>query len=343
MSKYTILVVDDEKDNLQLFIRTLRKNYTVLSADKGSEALEILRNEAVDMIISDHKMPEMDGTDFLRHSIDLSPDSIRILVTAFADSEILVQAINEGKIHRYLRKPWTPPELLNIVEACLEIYQLNIDNHKLAGDLKELFLGTISAIMEALDAKDTHTSGRSKRVTYYSLKIGQAYGLPSEKMSELELAGLLHDIGMIGVPVNILTKPDRLTDEEYDLVKNHLNFGIKILQEIKQLNNIIRIVEYHHEHYDGNGYPYGLKGDEIPVESKIIAIADTYDGLTSDRAYRKGRSHDEAVRIIREATGTQFDPEVVEAFERAIVSASEEVKAFEQKKLKDLDFLTNFN
>ncbi len=343
MSKYTILVVDDEKDNLQLFIRTLRKNYNVLSADKGSEGLEILRNEKVDMIISDHKMPEMDGTDFLRYSIDLKPDAIRILVTAFADSEILVGAINEGKIHRYLRKPWTPPELLNIVEACFEIYQLNIDNHKLAGDLKELFLGTISAIMEALDAKDTHTSGRSKRVTYYSLKIGQAYGLPPDKMSELELAGLLHDIGMIGVPINILTKPDKLTEEEYELVKNHLNFGIKILQEIKQLNNIIRIVEYHHEHFNGKGYPYGLKGDEIPVESKIIAVADAYDGLTSERAYRKGLSHEEAVRIIKEATGTQFDPVIVEVFEKAIVSASEEVKAFEQKKLKDLDFLTNFN
>ena len=115
MSKYSILVVDDEMDNLQLFIRTLRKNYQVLSANSGAEGLEILRQEKVDMILSDHKMPVMDGSEFLKHSIALCPDAIRILVTAFADSEILVGAINQGKIHRYIRKPWTPPELLNVV------------------------------------------------------------------------------------------------------------------------------------------------------------------------------------------------------------------------------------
>ncbi len=343
MNKYTILVVDDENDNLQLFVRTLRKNYNVISADNGAEGLEILRNEDVNMIISDHKMPGMDGTEFLKHSIELNPDAIRILVTAFADSEILVGAINEGKIYRYLKKPWTPPELLNTVEACFEVYQLNIDNQKLARDLKELFLGTIAAIMEALDAKDTHTSGRSKRVTFYALKIGQAYGLSNERMSELELAGLLHDIGMIGVPVNVLSKPGDLSEEEYEMVKDHLTIGIKILQEIKQLNHVIKIVESHHEHYDGKGYPQGLKGDEIPLESQIIAVADAYDGLTSERAYRKSMEHKDAVSLIKAAAGSQFAPDVIDAFVNAIDSAKDEVKVFEQKNLKNLDFLTNFN
>lgn len=139
MSKYTILVVDDEKDNLQLFIRTLRKNYNVLSASGGFEALTVLENNHVDMILSDHKMPEMDGVEFLKRSIEVNAECVRILITAFADTEILVGAINDGKINRYLKKPWIPNDLLNIVEACLEVYQLNLDNQKLAYDLKELF------------------------------------------------------------------------------------------------------------------------------------------------------------------------------------------------------------
>ncbi len=333
MDKFTILVVDDEKDNIQLFTRTLRKNYNVLSATRAVEGLEILKNNQVDMVISDHKMPEMEGTEFLKHAYEIRPEAVRMLVTAFADMDILREAINDGKIHRYLKKPWTPNDLLNVVEACLGIYQLNIDNQKLAHNLKELFSGTISAIMEALDAKDPHTSGRSKRVTFFALKIGEEYGLSDVRLSELEVAGLLHDIGMIGVPVNVITKPGNLTEEEFELVKSHTIIGMKILEEIKQLNHVIKIVGCHHEHYNGEGYPYGLKGEDIPVESQIIAVADAYDGLTSDRAYRGSLSHEDAVRKIEGAAGTQFCPEVIAAFSRAIHGAVEELKNFDFDKL----------
>ncbi len=327
--KFTILVVDDEKDNLQLFLRTLRKDYNVFAANGPVEGLEVLKNNHVDMILSDHKMPVMEGTEFLKHSYEINPEAVRILVTAFADAEILKEAINAGKIHRYLRKPWTPNDLLNIVSACFEVYQLNKDNKELAEDLKELFSGTISAIMEALDAKDPYTSGRSKRVTFYALKIGEEYGLSNERLSELELAGLLHDIGMIGVPVNIITKPGDLTEEEYEMVKSHTVIGMKILEEIKQLNHVIRIVGCHHEHYDGGGYPYGLKGEEIPVEAQIIAVADAYDGLTSERAYRSSLSHKDVVARIKNASGSQFNPVVVDAFVKSIDRAREELKNFD--------------
>lgn len=327
-NKYTILVVDDEKDNLQLFLRTLRKNYNVLAYENAYEAIEFLKNNPVNMVISDHKMPEMEGTEFLKNAYEINPEAVRILVTAFADAEILRNAINHGKIHRYIKKPWTPNDLLNIVSASFEVYQLNKDNQELANDLKLLFSGTISAIMEALDAKDPYTSGRSKRVTFYALKIGEEYGLSDERLSELEIAGLLHDIGMIGVPVHVITKPGDLTDEEFDLVKSHTIVGMKILEEIKQLNHVIRIVGCHHEHYNGSGYPYGLKGEEIPVEAQIIAVADTYDGLTSERAYRSSLSHEEALARIKSASGSQFNPAVVEAFTKVIGDAKKELENF---------------
>lgn len=327
--KYNILVTDDEIDNLQLFKRTLRNNYNVFLANSGFEAIEILKNNKIDMIISDHKMPGMDGVELMKKTLALAPDSVRILITAYTDSSTLMSAINEGKIHRYIRKPWNPSDLLNIIMASFDVYQLNIDNQSLALDLKELFSGTISAITEALDAKDHYTFGRSKRVTYYSLKIGQALDLSDTQLSELELAGLLHDIGMIGVPENILNKPGNLTADEFDEIKKHVVTGIKILEEIKQLRSVIRVVSLHHERFDGKGYPYGLIGDDIPIESQIIAVADTYDGMTSDRAYRKGLPHTFAIDEIKKASGAQFSPKVVESFLEIIDVAHQEIKHLE--------------
>jgi putative two-component system response regulator len=324
--KYNILVTDDEIDNLQLFKRTLRNTYSVFVANSGFEALEIIKSNKIDMIISDHKMPGMDGVELLKKTLSYTPDSIRILITAYTDSTSLITAINDAKIHRYIRKPWNPNDLINTLDACFEVYQLNLDNQSLALDLKELFSGTISAITEALDAKDHYTFGRSKRVTFYALKTGEALNLSDTELSELELAGLLHDIGMIGVPENILNKPGNLSMDEFNEVKKHVVTGVKILEEIKQLRSVIRIVSFHHEKFDGKGYPYGLTGDDIPLEAQVIAIADAYDGMTSDRAYRKGLPHEYAIEEIKKGSGTQFSPKVVEAFLKIIDEAKEEIK-----------------
>lgn len=327
--RYNILVTDDEIDNLQLFKRTLRSGYNVFLANSGFEALEVLKTNSIDMIISDHKMPGMDGVELMKKTLALAPDAIRILITAYTDSTTLMQAINEGKIHRYVRKPWNPNDLLNIITASFDVYQLNIDNQSLALDLKELFSGTISAITEALDAKDHYTFGRSKRVTYYALKIGEALNLSDTELSELELAGLLHDIGMIGVSEEILNKPGKLEPEEFDEIKKHVITGVKILEDIKQLKSVIKIVSLHHERYDGKGYPYGLIGDDVPVESQIIALADAYDGMTSDRAYRKGLPPEFAVEEIKKGSGSQFSPKVIEAFLKVIDKANQEIKQFD--------------
>jgi putative two-component system response regulator len=311
---YNILVVDDEVSNLKLLKRTFRKDYNVFMAQGGEEGLEIMRNNKIDLIITDQRMPGMTGVEFLEKTIEEYPDTIRLIITGYTDADALIKAINTGRVYRYIKKPWEPEELKNTVKRALESYQLNIDNQKLTMDLKELFSGTITAITEALDAKDKFTSGRSKRVTMYSMEIGKRLGLSDSELQELELAGLLHDIGMIGIPEAILNKEEELTREEYNIIKTHSPKGVKILENIKQLENVVVMIKFHHERFDGKGYPEGLQGEGIPLGARIIAVADAYDGMVSDRPYRKGMDHEIATSIIEKDSGTHFDPIVVQAF-----------------------------
>lgn len=315
MEKYNILLVDDEEDNLALLYRTLRGTYNLEKTTSPLKALEILKEKNFELVISDHKMPEMDGVEFLKHVQLNSPSTMRILLTAYSDANILIDAINYAKIYRYIKKPYNPEELQLIVSSALEYYQLKHDNDKLIEDLKELFSGTIKAIMEALDAKDSYTSGRSKRITIYSTLIAKKLGLSTFDISKIELAGMLHDIGMIGISDDILYKIDELTQEEYDEIKKHISYSVKILEDIKQLKDVVEIIKYHHEKYDGTGYPNGTKGDEIPLGARIIAITDAFDSIISDRSYRSSIDQNEALNKIKEGSGTQFDPIVVKAFE----------------------------
>lgn len=315
MEKYKILTVDDEQDNLALLYRTLRGNYEVTRCLSPIEALKIIENEEFQVIISDHKMPEMDGVEFLKLSQQKLPSAIRLLVTAYSDAKILIDAINYASIYRYVKKPYEPAELLQVVQSATEYYQLKKDNENLIVDFKDLFEGTIKSITEALDAKDSYTLGKSRKVTYYSMKIGQKIGLSRLDEGKLELSGLLHDIGIIGVPEDILNKTEALTPDEYEEVKKHVQYGIKILEDIKQLNPVIDIIKYHHENYDGSGYPYKIKGEEIPLLSRILCLADAYVSLISNRTYREKTDGNTAISILKEKRGTQFDANLFDILE----------------------------
>lgn len=330
MQKYKILVVDDESDNLALLYRTLRNDYEVKKTLSPLEALEMLQKEPFQIIISDHKMPFMDGVEFLKRSQEFLPEAIRILVTAYSDAKILIDAINYAKIYRYVKKPYQPAELLQIVQAASEYYQLKEDNEVLISDLKNLFEGTIKSITEALDAKDSYTLGKSRRVTFYSMKIAQEMKFSKTEIGRIELAGLLHDIGMIGIREDILTKVDPLTPDEFEEIKNHVNYSIKILEDIKQLDSVIQIIKAHHERYDGSGYPLGLKGDEIPKSAQIIAVADAYESLLSDRSYRPKLQPNDALEMIRKNKGAQFAPDVVDIFERIFPIVTVQLAEYER-------------
>lgn len=330
MDKYKILIVDDEPDNLALLYRTLRGSYEIAKSTSPVAALEMLKQEHFHCILSDHKMPEMDGVEFLKRSYEISPNTMRLLVTAYTDAGILIDAINYAKIYRYIKKPYNPDELILIVNNALEYWQLKYDNSSLVNDLKELFAGTITAIVEALDAKDSYTLGRSRRVTFYAVKIAKALHLSDTTTGKIELAGLLHDIGMIGVSDDILAKVEQLSTEEYTEIKKHVDHSIKILDDIKQLKDVVEIIKYHHEHFDGNGYPYGKKGEEIPIGSRIIAVADAFDSMITPKAYRNQVVPSQALARIKEVTGTQFDPVVVEIFEQILPDTLREIKEAER-------------
>lgn len=326
--KHTILAVDDEQNNLALINRTLRNNYNILLASSGEEALEIVREHGneISLIVSDQKMPLMEGTELFKQIYDNHPDIVKILLTGHSNIDILVDSINECHLFQYILKPFDPEQLCMIVESGIKKYELSTSKTQILKDLSELFYKTIKSIAFALDAKDPYTHGHSMRVTLYSLALAKAMNLPDELLEEIETAGLLHDIGKIAIPEKILLKPGRLTDEEYEIIKSHPELGEKLVYSIEKLKLISNWLKSHHEKYDGTGYPEGLAGEQIPISSRIIAIADTYDAMTSSRSYRNALEHETAITEIKRCAGTQFDPNLAELF----VNISDEIEALKK-------------
>lgn len=189
-----------------------------------------------------------------------------------------------------------------------------LENSRLVSDLKELFISVVKSLSSAIDAKSPWTAGHSERVTKYALRIGNELGLSQKELKDIELAGLLHDIGKIGTYEAILDKPGKLTDEEFAIVKKHPAKGAELLEHIKQLKGVIPGVRNHHEFYNGTGYPDGLKGEAIPLMARILTVADSYDAMKADRPYRSGLTEELVLQEFRKCSGTQFDPKVVEAF-----------------------------
>ncbi len=314
--KHTVLIVDDEENNLQLLKRTFRGKYNILTATNGVEALEVVNQHGneISLIVSDQKMPIMEGTDFLKRVKETNPQIVKILLTGHVDTDILVSAINDCELFQYILKPFEPEELKIAVESGIEKYSMASNNKVFYSELRELFYKTIRAISNALDTKDSYTNGHSLRVTLYSMILAKELKLDEDYLEDIEIAGLLHDIGKIAMPKSILCKNGKLTDEEFLVMKSHPVRGEKIVINIKKLQIISEWVKAHHEKWDGTGYPDGLSGTGIPLAGRIIALADTYDAMTSTRPYRTALSHEVAISEINRCAGTQFDPELAKLF-----------------------------
>ncbi|MEW6410077.1 MAG: HD-GYP domain-containing protein [Nitrospirota bacterium] len=206
-----------------------------------------------------------------------------------------------------------------IIRQNISLIELNIRLEESLKQLKETYIGTIRALSAAVDAKDRYTAGHSSRVAEYALMVGRGLDFDEERLQRLEQAGLFHDIGKIGTPESVLTKDGKLSDEEFDIMKGHPVISADIISHIGFLQDVVPIIYHHHERYDGKGYPAGLKGEEIPLESRILAGADAYDAMTSERHYRKALTHEEAVKELSKLSGIQFDANIV----RVLISAIE--------------------
>jgi len=214
------------------------------------------------------------------------------------------------------------PEDLDLLKILGSQVAFVIQNSDLFKNLQQAYFDTLSALTQAIDAKDSYTHGHSERVTNYSVDLARAMGLEERRIEDVKLAGMLHDIGKIGIPETILNKPGRLTDEEFDVIKAHPELGVRILLKVEFLAPVIPLIRHHHERYDGRGYPAGLKETAIPYGARLIAIADTYDAMTSDRPYRKALDMETALAEIVRCRGTQFDPELVDGFVRMMRGAA---------------------
>jgi putative nucleotidyltransferase with HDIG domain len=314
-----VLLVDDEPLVLEGLRRSVHREFVADLASGAEEGLAKLRRDGpYPVVVSDMRMPGMDGAEFLAEVRTVSPDSIRVMLTGLSDMEIAVRAVNEGQIFRFLTKPVTPGTLLATLRECVAQYhaaRLEKGQLKIAIDaLEQLDLGTLTALARAIDAKSAWTAGHSERVTNLALKMGHAMGLPAKSLELMHRGALLHDIGKIGTPPAVLDKVGRLDPEEMQIMREHVKIGVRILEPIPCFREALPMVAQHHEWFDGSGYPAGLAGENISLQARIIAVADCYDALVSDRPYRKGLPKRQALEMMRQNSGTQFDPMIIAVF-----------------------------
>lgn len=319
---YWVIVVDDDATNLKMAGHILSKGNMRVTALKSGQALldYIEENGKPDLILLDIMMPEVDGfqtLENLRNKEKVSGDDPVpvIFLTADENEETETKGLSLGAMD-FIKKPFVPDVLTLRVRHIIELVHLQRDlSNEVDKKTKEnerLFLHVVASLAEAIDAKDTYTNGHSGRVADYTKEIARRYGYTGKKLNDIYMMGLLHDVGKIGVPDAIINKPAKLSDEEYEVIKNHPVLGARILRSIKEMPSLANGARWHHEKYDGSGYPDGLKGNDIPEEARIIAVADAYDAMSSYRSYRDPLPQGIVREEIEKGKGTQFDPEFAE-------------------------------
>jgi putative nucleotidyltransferase with HDIG domain len=339
-TKPLVLVVDDNRELLDFVAAQLADEFRVRVAERAEEALHIAAFETPSLVVSDVMMPGRSGTDLLR---DLRRDArLRhvpvILVTAKADLSSKIENLREGA-DEYLAKPFSVAELRARIRSLLEKRKLAADlaekneylaklNFDLVLSKRQVFLETMEAFALAVEAKDPYTHGHSRRVSLLAERVARELGLSEAECETIRIAGILHDVGKIGTPESVLVKPGKVTAEEYEVFKRHAQMGWRIVSAVKELDGVARAILHHHERFDGGGYPGRLSGLEIPALSRILAVCDTYDAMTSDRPYRTGIEHGLAIEEILRCSGSQFDPECVQAFLRLYEEIAPEFPEF---------------
>ena len=353
--RHSILIVDDEESILSAFKRILAdEDYEIHTARNGLEGLSKLRaaQKPFSLIISDQRMPVMNGVQFFTQAKDIFPDAVRILLTGYADTEAIIDAINKGGVHLYFTKPWREEELLFHIRQSLSKTDLLVENKRLAELIKKqneelldlnktlkekieektsallaraeelkasyekaqiILDGTVKTMSKIVETRDPYTSGHEAQVAIISCKIAKEMGLSENQIEAINVAATLHDIGKISVPSEILTKPGHLNDLEMEIIKTHCQVAYDILKTIKFPYPVADIILQHHERMDGSGYPQGLKGSDILLEARIIGTADVIDAMASHRPYRPALGVGVAMEEIVKCKGIIYDLSVVDA------------------------------
>jgi putative two-component system response regulator len=328
------LVVDDEPRLRRVLVRLLEgEGFSCREAGSGTEAVELMQQDPVPLVISDLRMPNMDGVTLLREIVARWPDTAVIVVTAVAEVESAVACLQLGALD-YVAKPFHLDEVRARVLQALDKRRLILENRSYqlhledrvrvqARRIEEIFLEGVQALAQALEEKDAYTRGHSARVAHYAVGIARQMNLESEVVDTIALGAELHDVGKIGVRESVLFKSGKLTDEEYRHIMEHTVIGHRLLGPLlRDAPAALAIVRSHHERFDGRGFPDGLRAMDIPLEARVVTVADSFDAMTSARPYRPALSVQQAVRELQEGKGVQFDTPLVEAFLRAFPDLS---------------------
>ena len=322
LNGYKIIAVDDEEgivDSLSIFLK--RSGYTFTGVTDPMKAIERVKKEHFDLMILDFIMEPIHGDKVVEEIRKFNKDLYILLLTGHKDLAPPLETIRKLDIQGYCEKSDKFDQLLLLIESGIksiaqmnEIKRINLELAHTYDKLEKAYLDSIETLRYTVEAKDPYTKGHSDRVSAYSVLIGEALGLSKDMLRTLEVGGLFHDIGKIGIPDAILLKESKLTDEEYSAIKNHPAIGAHILCNAEVFKDIIPIVKHHHERYDGRGYPGKLKGEDIPYLARIAAVADAFDAMTSKRTYRDSLPIDVVRSEIENNLGTQFDPKIGKVF-----------------------------
>lgn len=288
----TVLFVDDEENILNSVSRLFADDdMRILRASNAGEALDFFKKQEIAVVVSDNHMHGMDGLDFLTKTIEISPDTLKILMTGYTDLATAVDAMNRGKVFRFIIKPWEDDVLRLTVHEALKRYQL-------IQSLKKEDEATLFSLAQTIELKDHYTRGHCASVARYALMMAEALNLPEKTKKDLKYGSWLHDCGKIGVPERILNKNGPLDVEEFEIIKNHPRWGADVARQARLPDAVVNIILHHHEKFDGSGYPAGIKEEDISVEARIVTVADVFDAMTSDRPYRKRLGKKKAIEIL---------------------------------------------
>lgn len=336
---YKIIAVDDEEgivDSLSIFLK--RSGYNFTGVTDPVEAIEKIKTEHFDLMILDFIMTPIHGDQVVEEIRKFNKDLYILLLTGHKDLAPPLETIKRLDIQGYCEKSDKFDQLLLLIESGIksieqmnEIKKINNELSTTYEKLESAYLDSIQTLRYTIEAKDIYTRGHSDRVAEYSVLIGKKLGLSENDLKTLRIGGLFHDIGKIGVPDNILQKNDKLTDDEYSQIKQHPNIGVHILSNASIFNDILPIVEHHHERYDGNGYPGKLSGENIPFLARIAAVADSFDAMASKRAYRTSLPIEKIISEFERCKGSQFDPKLADIFLDILKNHFDEIKEIQEK------------